>query len=103
MASLRRHLGVFAPAPTLFLLGALLACFALGGAETAGAYELPEEARESFLSSKINDRGAGIAALASDYSDGAAAVLEALLAGNLYADRASKTFFIREGESYKPL
>jgi urea transport system permease protein len=80
-----------------------LACFALGGAETAGAYELPEEARESFLSSKINDRGAGISALSSDYSDGAAAVLEALLAGNLYADRASKTFFIREGESYKPL
>ncbi|MDR2338538.1 MAG: urea ABC transporter permease subunit UrtB [Deltaproteobacteria bacterium] len=69
-------------------------------AQPALAYDLPEEVSESLLSQRINDRQKAIDALAQDYSDEAKAMLEALLGGNLYADRASKTFYIKDATGY---
>jgi urea transport system permease protein len=54
---------------------------------------------DSLLSSKVNDRDEAILALAADYEPISTMTLEALLSGNLYADKESRSFFIRGSDS----
>ncbi|MDR1039168.1 MAG: urea ABC transporter permease subunit UrtB [Deltaproteobacteria bacterium] len=52
--------------------------------------------RESLASPRIGDRDAAIESLAADPGDEAGALLKALLAGDLYVDRASSDLYLRD-------
>jgi urea transport system permease protein len=69
---------------------------ALSSAPAAEYFAFSPEVADSLLSNKVNDRDTAIGALVSDYSSGAEEVLAALLSGNLYANKESKSFYIRD-------
>jgi urea transport system permease protein len=55
-----------------------------------------QEIRDGLASSKVSDRDAAIGSLAEDPSPEAGALLEALLAGNLYVDRETSEMYLRD-------
>ncbi|MDR2199286.1 MAG: urea ABC transporter permease subunit UrtB [Deltaproteobacteria bacterium] len=97
---------VFLPGARLLAValstGLMILCLLFGTA-ALWAYELPEDVSESLKSSKINDRQKAVDYLKEDYSEEAGRILEALRDGDLFLDRASGAFYIKEESAYLSL
>jgi urea transport system permease protein len=77
---------------------------AAGDLPAEDGLQLDEGTRASLASGNVRDREAAIEALAKDPSPEAGALLEALLAGDLYVDRSTSELYLRDpaGAGYTP-
>ncbi|MDR1080054.1 MAG: urea ABC transporter permease subunit UrtB [Deltaproteobacteria bacterium] len=81
-----------------FAAAAALLVLAAGDLSAEDGLAISRELRAGLASSRVGDRDAAIETLAGDPSPEAGALLEALLAGNLYVDRATSELYLRGGD-----
>jgi urea transport system permease protein len=78
------------------LAAAALVFLAAGDLPAEDGLAVSQEIRESLACSEVSCRDAAIEGLAADPGPEAGALLEALLNGNLYVDRASREMYLRD-------